>query len=148
METFDDLGTRLLVVFDGRCGFCNRSVRWLLRRDRNDRLRFVAFESPRVTELLSRHGFADQITRSNPDSILVITNAGKPSERILTRSAAVLELLRALPKPWPSLAAIFRWIPRPLRDLGYRFVARARFFIAGRLASCPIPSSAERARFL
>jgi predicted DCC family thiol-disulfide oxidoreductase YuxK len=148
MENFDDLGTRLLVVFDGRCGFCNRSVRWLLRRDRNDRMRFVAFESQRITDLLARHDRADQSTLPNPDTLLVVAHAGTPSERVLVRSAALLELLRALPAPWPGLAAILRLIPSLLRDLGYRLVARARFFIAGRLASCPIPTTAERSRFL
>ena len=43
-----EIGGRLLVVFDGRCGFCNRAVRWFLRRDRRDRLRFVASESAEV----------------------------------------------------------------------------------------------------
>ena len=32
------IGGRLLVVFDGRCGFCTRAVRWFVRRARRDRL--------------------------------------------------------------------------------------------------------------
>jgi len=37
VSDFADLGMRLLVIYDGRCAFCNRSVRWFLRRDRHAR---------------------------------------------------------------------------------------------------------------
>jgi predicted DCC family thiol-disulfide oxidoreductase YuxK len=148
MDTFDDAGTRLLVIFDGRCGFCNRSVRWLLRRDGDDRLRFVPFESSKVTELLTRHGFSDPITRSNPNTVLVVRDAGGSTESVLFGSDAWLALLAEFPRPWPAISTALRWIPRPLRDFGYRFVARMRYRIGGRLESCPVPTPAERARFL
>jgi predicted DCC family thiol-disulfide oxidoreductase YuxK len=61
VNSFEELGGRLLVIFDGQCGFCNRSVRWFLRRDRRDRLRFVASDSPKVAELLARHGGSDPL---------------------------------------------------------------------------------------
>jgi predicted DCC family thiol-disulfide oxidoreductase YuxK len=67
---------------------------------------------------------------------------------MLVRSDAVVALLGELPQPWPSIAAILRWLPRPLRDLGYRLIARWRYRIWGRLESCPIPASEERQRFL
>ena len=56
MNNFAELGDRLLVIFDGHCGLCNRAVRWLVRRDSQDRLRFVAAESAKVAGLLARHG--------------------------------------------------------------------------------------------
>ena len=148
MDTLADAGTRLLVIFDGRCGFCNRSVRWLLRRDRFDRLRFVPFESPKVTGLLALHGFADPVTRANPNTVLVVRNSGGPREHMLAGSDAWLALLAEFPGPWPAISAALRRIPRPLRDLGYRLVARMRYRIGGRLESCPVPTPAERARFL
>jgi predicted DCC family thiol-disulfide oxidoreductase YuxK len=40
------------------------------------------------------------------------------------------------------------WLPRPLRDLGYRLVARYRYRIWGRFDTCPIPTAQERERFL
>ena len=47
---------RLLVVYDGECGFCNRSIRWCLRRDGKDRLRFAPSTDPDCCGLLARHG--------------------------------------------------------------------------------------------
>jgi predicted DCC family thiol-disulfide oxidoreductase YuxK len=78
----------------------------------------------------------------------VIRDLGDPGERILARSSAILALLRELPRPWPAVAVALGWIPRPLRDLAYRLVARWRYRICGRLETCPLPSARDRERFL
>jgi predicted DCC family thiol-disulfide oxidoreductase YuxK len=144
----DKIGDRLLVVYDGHCGFCNGFVRWLLRRDRRDRLRFVASESPKVAGLLARHGMGVTDFVSGPDTILVVRDPDGPAERVFVRSAAALEMFGELPRPWPVVAAILRWVPGFLSDSLYRLVARWRYRIWGRLESCPIPTADERARFL
>jgi len=145
VSDLNDLNGRQLVLFDGHCGLCNRSVRWLLRRDQIDRLRFTASNSPVGVEAMARHGL-DPAQASN--SILVVENSGMPVERLLTRSDAVLALLAQLPAPWPALAALGRLIPRALRDLAYRLIAHYRYRIWGRLDACPIPTAEERRRFL
>jgi predicted DCC family thiol-disulfide oxidoreductase YuxK len=153
VSELDEIGGRLLVIFDGHCGFCNKSVRWFLRRDRQDRLHFVASESPKVAGLLARHGISEtdlglgssSIERS---TILVVRDPDGPGEKILVRSDAARAMLAALPRPWPAVAAVFGWIPRPVRDLGYRLIARWRYHIWGRLESCPVPTTEERERFL
>jgi predicted DCC family thiol-disulfide oxidoreductase YuxK len=143
-----EVGERLLVVFDGHCGFCNKSVRWFLRRDRHDRLRFAASQSPRVAELLAGHGFTPSDLETGPNTILVLRDAGGPSERVLVRSEAAVAMLLELPRPWPAVGRLISWIPRPARDLGYRLVARWRYRIWGRLEMCPLPTPEERERFL
>jgi predicted DCC family thiol-disulfide oxidoreductase YuxK len=60
----------------------------------------------------------------------------------------VVALLLELPRPWPAVAILLRTVPRPLRDLGYRLIARWRYRIWERLESCPVPTPDERARFL
>lgn len=148
MESFPELGDRLLVIFDGQCGFCNRTVRWFLRRDHHDRLRFAPSSSPKVAEFLARTcEHAPQFALTS-NTILVIRNSGPSSEQILVRSDAAVALLTVLPNPWPAIAKAFQWIPRPLRDLGYRIIARWRYRIWGRFDICPIPTPQERARFL
>lgn len=148
MSELDRIGDHLLVIFDGHCGLCNGVVRWLLRRDRRDRLRFVAFEPARVAGLLARHGISPPDSESGPATILVVRELGSPAERMLGRSDAVLALLGELPRPWPVVGVALGWIPRPVRDLGYRLIARWRYRIWGRLESCPVPTAEERVRFL
>jgi predicted DCC family thiol-disulfide oxidoreductase YuxK len=148
VSSHKELGGRLVVVFDGHCGLCNRTVRWLLRRDRRDRLRFVASESAIAAGLLARHGINSPDPKFGPTTILTVLNFGDPAERVLARSGAVLALLAELPQPWQAVAAVLGWIPRPLRDMGYRLIARWRYRIWGRLEICPVPTADERARFL
>ena len=149
MEEFSNIGGRLLVMFDGHCGFCNASVRWLVRRDRRDRLRFVALESVSAAPVLARHEVGGSMARGSiPETILVVRNTGGAAESVLVRSDAVVALLRELPRPWPWVGVALRLIPRAVRDLGYRLVARWRYRIWGRLESCPMPSAEERERFL
>ena len=127
---------------------CNRTVRWLLRRDRRDRLRFAASPSPKVPGLLARHGFAQPAPETGPTTILVVRDLDGPKEQLLARSDAVVAILRELPGPWPAIAVTLGWVPRPVRDFGYRLVARWRYRIWGRLAVCPVPTADKRARFL
>jgi len=144
--TLENLGGRLVVIFDGHCGLCNRLVRWLLRRDQRDRMRFAASESPNVAELLARLGFA--ATETAPSTLVVVRNAGEQEEELLVRSDAAVALLLELPQPWPAVGVALSWVPRPVRNLGYRLVARWRFRIWGRLQSCPLPTEANREKFL
>jgi len=145
-------GGRLLVIFDGHCGLCNRAVRWFLTRDQQDRLRFVPSESEKVAGLLARHGFGARDAVSGhgtiPRTILVVRDPGASTECVLNRSDAVVALLGELPRPWPAVGVALGVIPRPLRDLGYRIVARWRYHIWGRLETCPLPTAEERSRFL
>ncbi len=139
---------RLLVIFDGHCRLCNRSVRWLLRRDRRDRFRFAPSGSPHVADLLAHHGLSTPDAASVPGTILVVRHPGEPQEQALDRSDAVVALLSELPNPWPVVGAILRLVPRLLRNLGYQVIARWRYRIWGRLEQCPLPSPEDRSRFL
>jgi predicted DCC family thiol-disulfide oxidoreductase YuxK len=143
-----DIGGRVLVVFDGRCGFCNRAVRWLLRRDKRDRLRFVAAESVKVAGLLERHGVVAADDGDGPGTVLLVRDAGGAGEKVLVRSDAAVAALRELPGAWPAVGMGLRLVPRVVRDFGYGLVARWRYRIWGRLESCPIPTEEERERFL
>ncbi|MBL8900133.1 MAG: DUF393 domain-containing protein [Planctomycetes bacterium] len=121
-----------LVLYDGDCGLCDRSVRFLLARDRRDRLRFASLQSPWAPWALARHG----LPPTREDSMHVLVDVGTPAEHLLLRSSAALHLAAAIGFPW-ALLRIFWIVPRPLRDLAYRFIARnrKRWFAS---PSCPI----------
>jgi len=148
VSSFSELDGRLLVIFDGHCVLCNRTVRWFLHRDRLDRLRFSDSDSPMVAGFTTRQEIGSPDAESGPSTILVVRDFGGSTEEILLRSDAALAMLSELPRPWPTIAASLRLIPRPVRDLGYRLIARLRYSIWGRLEICPLPTTEERGRFL
>jgi len=160
-----------ILLYDGVCGLCNRSVQFILRHDRSAIFRFASLQSSFAAGILSRHG-ADP---ADLDTVYVLAPAGeekldrkalqgtaardtkssyspelqdRPPEVLLARSDAVIFVLRQLGGVWQALAVLLWLIPRPLRDWGYGVVAHYRYRIFGRYDSCPVPSAETRARFL
>jgi predicted DCC family thiol-disulfide oxidoreductase YuxK len=147
MSSLQEIGDRLLVVYDGHCGLCNGLVHWLLKHDRHDRLRFAASASTVVAPLLAGHS-RELEPDGTPGTVLVFRNPLAPGEQLFVRFAATLAVLHVLPQPWPAIAATLRWIPVFLTDPAYRLVARWRYRIWGRLQTCRLPTALERERFL
>lgn len=128
------------VFFDGRCGLCHATVRFVVRRDRDGRFVYAPLGGETFAAT-----FDERERASIPDSVVVRTREG----RTLLRSDAVAHLLRAIGGGWGLLGAMLRAIPRPLRDLGYRCVARVRRrLFTPPDDACPVVPKDLRARFL
>jgi predicted DCC family thiol-disulfide oxidoreductase YuxK len=132
-----------LVLYDGVCGLCNRVVRFLLRRDRNDRLRFAALQSALAQRVMARH----QEQAGAMDTVLLVRGHEKSSEQLLVRSEAAIEAVRTLGGGWALCAALYI-LPRFARDAAYDCIARRRYQIFGRFESCPLPDSSVQHKFL
>ena len=133
-----------VVLYDGVCGLCNRYVQFVLRRDRRGLFRFAALQSAFGTAALARHGMP---LSPDPSSIVLLEAPGSRVERARVRSDAVLAVLTGLGGVW-RLAALFRIVPRVVRDAVYDRVARVRYRLFGRLDACPLPTPAQRRLFL
>jgi len=127
-----------LIFFDGVCGFCTRSVQTLFRLDRREQLHFAPLQSDLGRQICLANGL-------DPEQFDTFIYA-RPDQPILMRSDAALGIAVTLGFPW-SLLAVFRLVPRPLRDAVYDFIARNRLRILGRREACYLPTPAERARF-
>ncbi len=129
-----------IVLFDGGCNLCNGSVLFIIDRDPGAYFRFAALQSDVGRDVLAGVGRA--IPAGDPDSIVLVENG-----RVYERSTAALRIVRRLRGAW-KLAWLFVIVPRPLRDLVYRLVARNRYRWFGRTAECRIPPPALRSRLL
>ena len=127
-----------IVLFDGTCAFCERSVKFIARRDPSGYFRFGASQSAAGIGLLAEHGLTRQSTRS-----MVLVEDGK----VYLRSTATLRIARRLPFPW-SLAGALLVVPRPVRDAAYAVVAAIRHRLAGKSNACEIPPPEIRARLI
>jgi predicted DCC family thiol-disulfide oxidoreductase YuxK len=126
-----------VIIFDGDCLFCQRSVRFIHRHDRANAYRFAARQTPVGTRLLGDVGVG-----LAPNSMVLIDDEG-----IWLRSDAVLRIAGRLGAPW-SVARILLAVPRPLRDGVYRIVARVRHRLTRFLPACELPDAALRAKIL
>ena len=132
-----------VIVFDGVCVLCNGWVGFLLPRDRAGRYRFAPMQGDAGRGLLIAHGQDPD----DPRTFLLVEYAGDGSARVSTDSTAVLRVLAGLGGVW-RLVLIGRLIPRPLRDAGYRVIARNRYRWFGRREACMVPDAAIASRFL
>ncbi len=133
----------LIIFFDGVCGFCNGTVRFVARRDREDRFRFAPLQGELARELLLGHD-ADPAAL---DSMYVLADYGLPTESLHDRADGVIVVLSELPGFW-WISILLRLVPRSLRNWAYEsFVAR-RYQWFGKLDQCPIPEPHERKKFV
>jgi predicted DCC family thiol-disulfide oxidoreductase YuxK len=131
------------VFYDGVCGFCDREVQWLLGLDTAGRLHFAPLQGS--TAAAVREVFPGSIT-GDLDTMVFAERDGD-GVRFSYRSDAALRILTVADvAPWHR--RLLRWTPRFLRELGYRFVARVRYRVWGRLDACRIPTPDQRQRFL
>jgi len=142
---------KAVLLFDGVCVMCNRTVRVLLRHEPSGRLVFTPIEGELGRALLARHPEIETKLgsgRESDGSVVLLLDALTAEERALTRSDAGIAVMRMLRAPWPLAGGLLRLVPRVVRDFGYRMVARFRYRVFGRLARCPAPGSGEQGRII
>jgi len=133
-----------IILYDGVCGFCNRMVQFVLKRDSRDRFRFATAQSQFARALMQKHGI-------NPvplKSLVLVLDYGLPTERAQQSSTASISIFKELSCFWRWLANLYVLVPRPIRDWTYDFIARHRYRIFGKYDSCPLPNPAHRNKFL
>lgn len=134
-------GTVDTVFYDGHCGLCHRTVRFLLARDHDgERFRFAPLDSEAF-----RTSFSERERSEFPESLIVHTGAGE----VLTRSTASLYLLRRLGGLWRLLSELLLLVPLGMRDAIYDRIARRRHrLFAAPMEACPLIPPELRSRFL
>ena len=79
-----------------------------------------------------------------PDSIVVLT----PDGSLLTRSGAIIHILKRLDRPWGWVGNVLRRVPRGIRDGAYDGIARVRYRLFRKPTdACPVTPPELRARF-
>lgn len=128
-----------MIFFDGECGLCHRTVRFIVRHDRKRRFRFAPLQGQTFLDRVP------EVVRSRlPDTLVVSPGDG----RFLLRSDGVLHVLETLGGSWRVLARVGAWLPRRLRDGLYDAVATRRASLFSRpVQVCPVVEPEPRRRF-
>ena len=121
---------RALLIFDGDCAFCTRSVRFVERRIRRHP-RIVAWQSLDLAEW--------DLTRAECEEAVQWIDVDG------TRASAHLAVARTLVYGGRGWALLGRFVAAPgirtLAGVVYRWVARNRHRMPGGTAQCNLPAS-------
>ncbi|MDE5413452.1 thiol-disulfide oxidoreductase DCC family protein [Alkalihalobacterium chitinilyticum] len=126
-----------IVLFDGVCNFCHHSVQFILKRDKRGYFKFASLQSDIGKRLL------DQYHLPHDMSTFVLIDNDKP----FIKSSAALRVCKYLDGFWRFMV-IFRFIPTPIRNIVYNFIAQNRYRWFGQRESCMLPTPEQRKRFL
>lgn len=138
VELSDLLEHQPLLLFDGECGFCNRSVLFFLKRERKPgKVHFVSLQSDAGKLLLKEFKIDPSI-----DSMILIRG-----HDAFIKTCAVLRLTWYLRGLWPLLS-VFLIVPPFLRNPFYDIVARNRQRFFGRVGHCELLKQEDQKRFL
>jgi predicted DCC family thiol-disulfide oxidoreductase YuxK len=127
-----------LVLFDGVCGLCSKTVQFMLDHDPENRLSYAPLQGETAAALRREHP-------EIPDELATIVFVEEG--RVWLYSDAIVRLAPYLGAPW-RWAAAGRVLPRAVRDVFYRAIANNRYKVWGKYESCRIPAPGQMERFL
>jgi predicted DCC family thiol-disulfide oxidoreductase YuxK len=131
------------MFYDGGCGLCHRTVRFVIAEDRDGAcFRFAPLESNAFAALRKTSTRVEML--DSIDSIVL----SLPNESLLVRAAAVLEIGKRLGGIWRVAANAAGALPLRVLDAGYDGIARIRQRIFAKPPdACPILPAQLRDRF-
>ncbi len=128
------------IFYDGYCGLCHRFVRFVLAKDTGKLFRFAPLDSETF-----RKAVPESKRLGLPDSVVLLSAKGQ----LLTRSQAILRVLRRLGGVWRVIGIVAGIVPSVILDLIYDGIAGIRFRLFKRPEdSCPVVPPYLRDRFL
>lgn len=122
-----------ILIYDGECNMCSKFIRFIVYINRNPHLYITDFNSSWTKENIKLDPNIDSMIFISKDKRYIYTNS------ILHLIAETNILLKPI--------LILKLIPRPLRDKGYKILAKNRKNII-KSDSCPTPSKKFKSMFL
>jgi predicted DCC family thiol-disulfide oxidoreductase YuxK len=126
-----------MLVYDGSCGFCSRSVQFILRHERRHDLLFVTRDSELGKQLRRIYRL------ESVQSMLWVEG-----DQAFTESGAVIKTAGYLGGWWSRLAVLGSFCPSFILNGIYKLISKSRSRLSSGAAVCLVPSPEQRSRFL
>jgi predicted DCC family thiol-disulfide oxidoreductase YuxK len=150
----------LVIFFDGKCGLCDRFVKFVFEKDLNRKFLFVSLQSELARSFFDQSEVKSDINESNRKYVIDSMSSERAfagSERELSSvvfwwnkkvyvqsDAALLIISELFSSKWPRYLLYF---PKFIRDLLYQLIARNRYALFGKKDACLWVKNSERGRF-
>lgn len=127
-----------IILFDGVCNFCSRTVHTILKHDKAGIYQFAPIQSVAAAELIQDFG----LSQKGLSTVLLVDG-----DRVFIKTAAISKIASNL-SGWPYLFTMLKYIPMPVADFFYDVVAKYRYTLFGKQTNCMVPEKKYRDRFL
>ena len=127
-----------IILFDGVCNFCNRTINIILKYDKQAYFQFAASQSNAAMGVMQELGLEENAIAS----VILIDQ-----EKVYIKTDAVIQIANRL-SGWPKLFRVLKFIPKSIRDFAYDLIAKNRYTLFGKRDQCMIPAASARNRFL
>ncbi len=127
-----------IIIFDGDCSFCNRSVVFVLNNDKTETIHVCSGNGSTAKKLIQEYHISDDLKKT-----IVYVN----DNQVYYRSSAVLHICKKMKGLYP-LAFLFIVVPPFIRDTVYDFIAKHRKKIIKKEYTCANAPSKFRNRIL
>jgi predicted DCC family thiol-disulfide oxidoreductase YuxK len=118
--------TTAYILFDGDCNLCNRTVKFISKRNKNNRFTILSLQSEKGKDLQAQWKI-----NSNIDSVILVKE-----NSVYYESDAIISILKDLNGPYRFIGHAAALLPKKLRDILYRIIARNRYRWFGKSNSC------------
>lgn len=127
-----------IILFDGICNLCNRSVQYVIKHDPDGIFKFTTLQSETGRLLSKKYN----LSSSDLDSFILIQDGNA-----FTKSTAALMVAKQLKGPVKILYG-FIIVPPFIRNSVYNIIAKNRYKWFGKKEACMIPTPSLQTRFL
>ena len=131
-----------LIFYDGECGLCDMVVQFVLLRDKQKRYVFAPLQGETALELLK--DLPSEYKQL--DSLVLVENYASKARKYYVMGRGAFRIAWNLGGLW-ALVGWLNFLPPVLYDWGYRWVARNRYRLFGKIF-CVIPDYSQKGRFL
>lgn len=126
------------IIFDGQCGFCNKTIMFVAKKDKNNKFKFVSNLSEFGLELLLKYN----IKGIEKTTIILVGNENE----IYTKSVDIRKIMLKL-SYYKLIGNLMFLFPKQLSDYVYDLISKNRKLII-KNNTCEIPNSEIRKKFI
>tara|TARA_Y100001956_G_scaffold59501_1_gene58942 strand:- start:146 stop:580 length:435 start_codon:yes stop_codon:yes gene_type:complete len=127
---------KLIVFYDGYCILCNRTIDFVIKYDKKEKILFASLQSDYAISTLSKLKYKSENIK-NIDNVIYLQN-----NIVKIKSDAILSILSDMGGVY-HLSKIFYCIPRFIRNYLYDQIANRRYKWFGKRDTCRIPTKNE-----
>ncbi len=131
----NNLKNNEVIIYDGICVLCNKYIKWVLDKDKENLFLISNLQSKFTEEKFPE--------LRKIDSVAVIKKNGE----IIQKSKAVNHILKSINR-LILLRTILNILPLSISNLFYDIVAKSRYKVFGKYDSCQLPEPEYKSRFI